>query len=105
MRNAPLNCGLARVFFFVSGHGPPLLRYFEQLLLDKGIARVFGALFALVCLGPILVGLAGRHSAPPAYLDWPNVVEGQRAAVRCSRNFLFKRAHNRIFSRVDLDRA
>jgi hypothetical protein len=34
----------------VIGHVPPLPRYFEQLLLDEGIARLFGALFALARL-------------------------------------------------------
>ena len=35
------------MFFFVSGHVPPLLRNVEDLFLDKGIARLFGEFFAL----------------------------------------------------------
>ena len=35
----------------------PLLRDVDQLLLDKGIARLFGALFALQRLGAVLIGL------------------------------------------------
>ena len=41
------------MLFFVSGHVPPLLRNFEELFLDKGIARLFGALLALSRLGAI----------------------------------------------------
>jgi hypothetical protein len=46
------------VLFFVSGHVPPRLRNFEELFLDKGIARLFGALFALLRLGAVLFCLA-----------------------------------------------
>jgi hypothetical protein len=52
--SAPNQGGLAPVFFFVGGHGVPLLRNVDQLLLDKGIARLFGALFALSRLGAVL---------------------------------------------------
>jgi hypothetical protein len=52
------------VLFFVSGHVPPLLRNFEELLLDKGIARLFGALFALSRLGAVFVCL-GCHDRRP----------------------------------------
>jgi hypothetical protein len=45
------NRGLAPVFFFVSGHEVPLFRNVDHLLLDKGIARLFGAFFALSRLG------------------------------------------------------
>src|SRR3954463_9138813 len=48
------NRGLAPVFFFVSGHEVPLLRNLDHLLLDKGIARLFGAFFALSRLGAVL---------------------------------------------------
>jgi hypothetical protein len=41
------------VLFFVGGHGPPLLRSVDELLLEKGIARLFGALFALSRIGAI----------------------------------------------------
>ena len=49
---------------FVFGHLAPLLRNFEELFLDKGIARLFGEFFALSCLGAILFCL-GRHSPSP----------------------------------------
>ena len=55
---------LALPIVFVFGHLAPLLRNFEELFLDKGIARLFGEFFALSCLGAILFCL-GRHSPSP----------------------------------------
>jgi hypothetical protein len=52
---------LALPIVFVFGHLAPFLRNFEELFLDKGIARLFGEFFALSCLGAILFCL-GRHS-------------------------------------------
>jgi hypothetical protein len=57
--------GLAHVFVFISGHGQPLLRNLDQLLLDKGIARLFGVLLALSRLGAVLVCL-GCQIGPPS---------------------------------------
>jgi hypothetical protein len=37
----------------VIGHVPPRLRNFDQLFFDKGIARLFGTLFALASLSAI----------------------------------------------------
>ena len=51
------------MFFFVSGHVPPLLRNVEDLFLDKGIARLFGEFFALSCLG------AGTRLP---WMSWPS---------------------------------
>jgi hypothetical protein len=56
---------LPRVLFQMSGHVPPLLRDFDQLLLDKRIAGLFGPLFALERLGAILFCLARHTTAPP----------------------------------------
>ncbi len=41
------------MLFFESGHGPPLLRYFEQLFLDVGVGHLSSALFAVARFGPI----------------------------------------------------
>jgi hypothetical protein len=51
----------------MSGHVPPLLRDFDQLLLDERIARLFGALFALKRLGAILFSLACHLRRPRVY--------------------------------------
>ena len=56
---------LPRVLFQMSGHVPPLLRNFDQLLLDKWIAGLFGPLFALERLGAILFCLARHHTTHP----------------------------------------
>ena len=45
--------GLARLLFFVSRHVPPLLRSFEKLFLEIGIACLLGKSFALARLGAI----------------------------------------------------
>jgi glycerol-3-phosphate acyltransferase PlsY len=50
----PTETALAHALFFVSGHVPPLLRNFKELFLEKGIARLFGVLFALSRLGAVL---------------------------------------------------
>ena len=54
----------AFALFFVSGHVPPLLRDFEQLFLDIGIASLLGEFLRFAGLGPVLVGLACRHQMP-----------------------------------------
>ena len=65
----PRECdGLPRALFFGSGHVPPLLRNFEKLFLDKGIARPFGEFFALLCLGAVLFRL-GRHGRSSALAE------------------------------------
>ena len=56
---------LPRVLFQMSGHVPPLLRDFDQLLLDKRIAGLFGLLFALERLGAILFCLACHTHGTP----------------------------------------
>ena len=58
--------GLAPVFVFVSGHAVPLLLDLDHLLLEKGIARLFGALFALSRLGAVFVCL-GCQIGPRLY--------------------------------------
>ena len=50
--------------FFESGHGPPLLRYFEQLFLDVGVGHLSSVLFAFARLGPILFSLLVTAAAP-----------------------------------------
>jgi pimeloyl-ACP methyl ester carboxylesterase len=52
------------VFVFVSGHGAPLLRNVDQLLLDKRIARLAGALFALSRLGAVFVCRGCQDRSP-----------------------------------------
>ena len=42
----------------------PLLRNVEHLLLDEGIARLFGALFALSRLGAVFVCLGCQDRSP-----------------------------------------
>jgi hypothetical protein len=64
MTRPPTEAGLAPVLFFVSGHVPPLLRDFDELFLDKGIARLLGALFALSRLGAVLFCLAYHWRFP-----------------------------------------
>jgi len=54
-----------RAPFHMSGHVPSLLRDFDQLLLDKWIAGLFGPLFALKGLGAVLLWLACPHATPP----------------------------------------
>src|SRR4029077_2301056 len=56
--------GLAPVRFFESGHGPPLLRYFEQLLLDVGVGHLSSVIFAFARLGQILL-CSARHCRRP----------------------------------------
>ena len=60
------------MLFFVSSHGSPLLGNVYHLLLDKWIAGLFGALFALSRLGTVLFCLA-RHSASPSVRCMTNV--------------------------------
>jgi hypothetical protein len=53
------------MLFQMSGHVPPLLRDFDQLLLDKWIASLFGSLFALERLGQITRGTRSKESTSP----------------------------------------
>ena len=55
---------LALPIVFVFGHLAPLLRNFEELFLDKGIARLFGEFFALLRIGAVLFCLARHHVRP-----------------------------------------
>ena len=55
--------------FFESGHGPPLLRYFEQLFLDVGVGHLSSVLFAFARLGPILFCRARHCRHPVRSLD------------------------------------
>jgi hypothetical protein len=68
--------GLAPVLFFVSGHVPPLLRSVDELLLDKGIARLGGVLFALSRLGAIFFCF-GCHDR--RYVGYMTNVTGQES--------------------------
>jgi hypothetical protein len=52
---------------------------FEELFFDKGIPRLCGALFALLCLGAVLFCF-GRHAITPVGV-WPSDDERGRWAT------------------------
>jgi hypothetical protein len=56
---------LALPIVFVFGHLAPLLRNFEELFLDKGIARLFGEFFALSCLGASALVVTAHRPVRP----------------------------------------
>jgi hypothetical protein len=54
----------------VIGHMPPLLRNVDELLPGRGVARLFGEVFALSPVGTVLVclGCQGHHSRCVRYM-------------------------------------